>query len=190
MMIQSQFKFDAESDVSLTPEERKVGQPHPLPLPTSMPHCHTLSTPRPHCHTPLPLPLPIVSCVQVLFDGRLSGSIVFSYNAKAVDGQLCLEASPNENRSYFAHSPHATLLEVCPLDYAHSGRVHLHRVPGDYLLSCALCRVLVQSKPPLSTTSFIRWEVCRYVCVCVCACICNYVHMYVCMYVCNKHHSL
>lgn len=51
--------------------------------------------------------------VQVLFDGRLSGSIVFSYNAKAVDGQLCLEASPNENQSYFAHSPHATLHEVC-----------------------------------------------------------------------------
>lgn len=50
--------------------------------------------------------------MQVLFDGHLSSSVVFSYNAKAVDGQLCLEASPNENQSYFAHSPHATLLEV------------------------------------------------------------------------------
>lgn len=49
---------------------------------------------------------------QVLFDGHLSSSILFSYNAKAVDGQLCLEASPNENQSFFAHSPHATLLEV------------------------------------------------------------------------------
>lgn len=35
-----------------------------------------------------------------------------SYNAKAVDGQLCLEASPVEGNSFFAHSPHATMLEV------------------------------------------------------------------------------
>ena len=68
---QNQFKFDAECDVSLTGEQRKL-----------------------------------------LFDGRLSSSVLFSYNAKAVDGQLCLEASPNENQSFFAHSPHATLLEV------------------------------------------------------------------------------
>ena len=69
--FQSQFRFDSESDVFLTPEDKKV-----------------------------------------LFDGHLSGTILFSYNAKAVDGQLCLEASPNENQSFFAHSPHATLLEV------------------------------------------------------------------------------
>ena len=49
---------------------------------------------------------------QILFDGHLSDVIAFSYNAKAVDGQLCLEASPNENQTFFAHSPHATLLEV------------------------------------------------------------------------------
>ena len=48
---------------------------------------------------------------QLLFDGHLSSVISFSYNAKAVDGQLCLEASPNENPSPFTHSPHATLLE-------------------------------------------------------------------------------
>ena len=39
--------------------------------------------------------------------------MVISYNAKAIDGQLCLEASPAENESFFAHSPHATMLEVC-----------------------------------------------------------------------------
>ena len=50
--------------------------------------------------------------VKILFDGHLSNIIVFSYNAKAVDGQLCLEASPNENQTFFAHSPHATMLEV------------------------------------------------------------------------------
>ena len=49
---------------------------------------------------------------KLLFDGRLSEAVLFSYNAKAVDGQLCLESSPIENPSPFAHSPHATLLEV------------------------------------------------------------------------------
>lgn len=49
----------------------------------------------------------------MLFDGSLASSLIISYNAKAVDGQLCLEASPAENESYFAHSPHATMLEVC-----------------------------------------------------------------------------
>ena len=54
----------------------------------------------------------VVCTAQVLFDGHLSSVVVFSYNAKAVDGQLCLEASPVDNGSFFVHSPHATLLEV------------------------------------------------------------------------------
>ena len=54
----------------------------------------------------------IVCCVQLLFDGRLTEAVLFSYNAKAVDGQLCLESSPIANPSPFVHSPHATLLEV------------------------------------------------------------------------------
>ncbi|XP_019857848.1 PREDICTED: neurobeachin-like [Amphimedon queenslandica] len=49
---------------------------------------------------------------KLLFDGSLSNSLIISYNAKAVDGQLCLEASPTEGHSsVFAHSPHATMLE-------------------------------------------------------------------------------
>ncbi|XP_019861756.1 PREDICTED: neurobeachin-like [Amphimedon queenslandica] len=69
--VQSQFKFEAEVDMSLTMKEQKL-----------------------------------------LFDGSLSNSLIISYNAKAVDGQLCLEASPTEGHSsVFAHSPHATLLE-------------------------------------------------------------------------------
>lgn len=58
--------------------------------------------------------------LQSLFDGSLSGSLVFSYNAKAVDGQLVLEASPVEGISLFAHSPHATMLEV------HLSHAYLH----------------------------------------------------------------
>ena len=54
----------------------------------------------------------LLLCQQLLFDGHLSEAVLFSYNAKAVDGQLCLESSPIENPSPFIHSPHATLLEV------------------------------------------------------------------------------
>ena len=54
----------------------------------------------------------VCCCLQLLFDGHLSEAVAFSYNAKAVDGQLCLESSPIENPSPFVHSPHATLLEV------------------------------------------------------------------------------
>ena len=49
---------------------------------------------------------------QLLYDGKLSNSIVFMYSPKACDGQLCLESSPTDNPSFFVHSPHATLLEV------------------------------------------------------------------------------
>ena len=52
-----------------------------------------------------------LSTMKVLF-GNLANSLVISYNAKAIDGQLCLEASPAENDSCFVHSPHATMLEV------------------------------------------------------------------------------
>ena len=91
---QSQFKFAAESDAPLSSQEKKVPSYHPHPFTRSI------------------IPSSILLFVQILFDGRLSNIIVFSYNVKAVDGQLCLEASPNENQIFFAHSPHATLLEV------------------------------------------------------------------------------
>ena len=49
---------------------------------------------------------------QVLYEGHLSASIMFMYSPKACDQQLCLEASPTENHSFFCHSPHALMLEV------------------------------------------------------------------------------
>lgn len=49
---------------------------------------------------------------QVLYEGHLSSVIMFMYSPKACDQQLCLEASPTENHSYFCHSPHALMLEV------------------------------------------------------------------------------
>ena len=51
--------------------------------------------------------------LQILYDGRLTGSIVFMYNPIACDSQLCLESSPKGNPSYFVHTPHAMMCQVC-----------------------------------------------------------------------------
>ncbi|KAF7244148.1 Lipopolysaccharide-responsive and beige-like anchor protein [Varanus komodoensis] len=50
----------------------------------------------------------------LLYDGKLSNAIAFTYNPRATDAQLCLESSPKENASIFVHSPHALMLQ---LDY-------------------------------------------------------------------------
>lgn len=50
--------------------------------------------------------------LQILYDGRLTGSIVFMYNPIACDSQLCLESSPKGNPSYFVHTPHAMMCQV------------------------------------------------------------------------------
>ena len=49
---------------------------------------------------------------KVLYDGRLSQSIVFMYNPVATDGQLCLQCTPKGNNNYFVHSPHALMMKV------------------------------------------------------------------------------
>lgn len=48
----------------------------------------------------------------LLYDGKLSSGISFSYNPRATDAQLCLESSPKDNASIFVHSPHALMLQV------------------------------------------------------------------------------
>ncbi|MFT7815131.1 lipopolysaccharide-responsive and beige-like anchor protein [Arapaima gigas] len=48
----------------------------------------------------------------LLYDGKLSGCIAFTYNPRATDGQLCLESSPRNSPSVFVHSPHALMLQV------------------------------------------------------------------------------
>lgn len=50
---------------------------------------------------------------MLLYDGKLSSCIAFSYNPRATDAQLCLESSPKDNASIFVHSPHALMLQVC-----------------------------------------------------------------------------
>ena len=49
---------------------------------------------------------------QLIYDGKLSQSLLFTYNPKAVDGEICLESSPSENQSCFYHSPHALMMDV------------------------------------------------------------------------------
>jgi len=47
-----------------------------------------------------------------LFNGHLSESILFTYNARATNGQLCLQASPNDTTAYFELAAHASMVEV------------------------------------------------------------------------------
>lgn len=49
---------------------------------------------------------------RVLYDGKLSTSIVFMYNPVATDSQLCLQSATKGNVSFFIHSPHALMLRV------------------------------------------------------------------------------
>ena len=44
-----------------------------------------------------------------LYNGRLSESILVTYNPAAVDGNLALESSPANSCSSFVHTPHAQL---------------------------------------------------------------------------------
>ena len=37
---------------------------------------------------------------------------MFTYNPKAVEGQMCLESSPNDNKVFFMHTSRAIMLEV------------------------------------------------------------------------------
>lgn len=50
---------------------------------------------------------------MLLYDGKLSSCIAFTYNPRATDAQLCLESSPKDSASIFVHSPHALMLQVC-----------------------------------------------------------------------------
>ncbi|CAG0902907.1 unnamed protein product [Cyprideis torosa] len=48
---------------------------------------------------------------RVLYDGRMSNAIVFMYSPVATDSQLCLQAAPKGNPSFFVHTPHALMLQ-------------------------------------------------------------------------------
>ena len=49
---------------------------------------------------------------RVLYDGKMCSAIVFMYSPVATDGQLCLQAAPKGNSSFFVHTPHALMQQV------------------------------------------------------------------------------
>ncbi|XP_007902212.1 lipopolysaccharide-responsive and beige-like anchor protein isoform X1 [Callorhinchus milii] len=71
---------------------------------------------------------------SLLYDGKLSSSIAFTYNPKATDAQLCLESSPKDNPSIFVHSPHALMLQDVKAVVTHSIQSAIHSIGGVQVL--------------------------------------------------------
>ncbi|KAK6172415.1 hypothetical protein SNE40_016068 [Patella caerulea] len=67
---------------------------------------------------------------KVLYDGKLTSTIVFMYNPIACDSQLCLESSPKGNPSHFVHSPHALMSGDVKAVVTHSIHSTLHSLGG------------------------------------------------------------
>ncbi|XP_075786138.1 lipopolysaccharide-responsive and beige-like anchor protein isoform X3 [Pelodiscus sinensis] len=70
----------------------------------------------------------------LLYDGKLSNAIAFTYNPRATDAQLCLESSPKENPSIFIHSPHALMLQDVKAVLTHSIQSAMHSIGGVQVL--------------------------------------------------------
>uniref|UniRef100_A0A8C7QD96 LPS responsive beige-like anchor protein n=1 Tax=Oncorhynchus mykiss TaxID=8022 RepID=A0A8C7QD96_ONCMY len=70
----------------------------------------------------------------LLYDGKLSSGISFSYNPRATDAQLCLESSPKDNASIFVHSPHALMLQDVKAVVTHSVQSAIHSIGGVQVL--------------------------------------------------------
>ncbi|CAL8353816.1 unnamed protein product, partial [Boreogadus saida] len=70
----------------------------------------------------------------LLYDGKLSGGIAFTYNPRATDAQLCLESSPKDNASIFVHSPHALMLQDVKAVVTHSVQSGIHSIGGVQVL--------------------------------------------------------
>lgn len=70
----------------------------------------------------------------LLYDGKLSSAIAFTYNPRATDAQLCLESSPKDNPSIFVHSPHALMLQDVKAVLTHSIQSAMHSIGGIQVL--------------------------------------------------------
>uniref|UniRef100_A0A8C9VPW8 LPS responsive beige-like anchor protein n=1 Tax=Scleropages formosus TaxID=113540 RepID=A0A8C9VPW8_SCLFO len=71
---------------------------------------------------------------MLLYDGKLSSCIAFTYNPRATDAQLCLESSPKDNASIFVHSPHALMLQDVKAVVTHSVQSAIHSIGGIQVL--------------------------------------------------------
>ncbi|XP_075923575.1 neurobeachin isoform X4 [Petromyzon marinus] len=70
----------------------------------------------------------------VLYEGRLAGYLAFTYNAKATDGQLCLESSPRDTTSIFVHTPHALMLQCVKAVVTNPIHSAMHSIGGVQVL--------------------------------------------------------
>ncbi len=66
----------------------------------------------------------------MLYDGRLTSTIVFMYTPVACDSQLCLESSPKGNPSFFTHTPHALMQQDVKAVLTQSIHSTLHSIGG------------------------------------------------------------
>ena len=71
---------------------------------------------------------------QILYDGRLTNTIMLMYTPVACDSQLCLESSPKGNPSYFVHTPHALMLKDVKAVVTLSVHNTLHSLGGVQVL--------------------------------------------------------
>ncbi|XP_065110775.1 lipopolysaccharide-responsive and beige-like anchor protein [Paramisgurnus dabryanus] len=71
---------------------------------------------------------------MLLYDGKLSGCLAFTYNPRATDAQLCLESSPKDHVSIFVHSPHALMLQDVKAVVTHSVQSAIHSIGGVQVL--------------------------------------------------------
>eukprot|EP00794_Sanderia_malayensis_P007274 gene7274-8085_t len=71
---------------------------------------------------------------KVLYDGKIASNIVFTYNPKAIESQMCLESSPHEQKYYFLHSSRAIMLEGVQSVVTQSLQAALHSLGGIQVL--------------------------------------------------------
>ncbi|XP_021348369.1 neurobeachin-like isoform X3 [Mizuhopecten yessoensis] len=67
---------------------------------------------------------------KLVYDGKLTNSILFMYNPMACDSQLCLESSPKGNPSYFVHVQHALMSQDVKAVITQSIHSTLHSLGG------------------------------------------------------------
>uniref|UniRef100_A0A8C4RYK0 LPS responsive beige-like anchor protein n=1 Tax=Erpetoichthys calabaricus TaxID=27687 RepID=A0A8C4RYK0_ERPCA len=90
----------------------------------------------------------------LLYEGKLSNCIAFTYNPRATDAQLCLESSPKDNPSIFVHSPHALMLQNVKAVVTHSVPSAIHSIGGVQVLFPLFAQLdyLQHSSDQLDTT--------------------------------------
>ncbi|XP_063689147.1 neurobeachin-like [Bolinopsis microptera] len=79
--------------------------------------------------------VPIPAADQnIIYSGKLANSLIFSYNPKACNGQLCFEVSQNPLYDSFVNSSHAILLEGVETVATRNVQSTLHSLGGIQVL--------------------------------------------------------